>query len=83
MKLTNFCGMKVYEMLKLGAETLKTMSQNGIFLNDYLYVDAYEKFCHMRSIGIKYDCAIMEISDEMKIAKRTLQRAFKRLSAEC
>lgn len=75
--------MKVYEMLKLGAETLKTMSRNGIYLKDYEYLDAYERFKRMRGHGVKYDCAIMDISEELCIAKRTLQRAFKRLSREC
>lgn len=75
--------MKVYEMLKLGAETLKMMSQNGIFLNDYLYVDAYEQFRHMRSLGVKYEQALDELARERNIAKRTLQRAFKRLSMDC
>ena len=75
--------MKVYEMLKLGSETLKTMSQNGVYLNDYEYLEAYEQFKAMRSNNVKYDCAIMEISRELNIAKRTLQRAFKRLSKDC
>ena len=70
-------------MLKLGSETLKTMSRNGIFLKDYEYLDAYERFKVMRSHGVKYDSAIMEIARELCIAKRTLQRAFKRLSKEC
>ena len=34
--------MKVVELLKLGAETLKTMSRNGIFVDDWKYVEAYE-----------------------------------------
>lgn len=59
------------------------MSRNGILLNDYLYVEAYEQFRHMRSLGVKYDNALNELAGEMKIAKRTLQRAFKRLSKEC
>lgn len=75
--------MKVYEMLKLGTETLKTMSHNGILLNDYLYVDAYEQFKHMRSLGVKYDNALSDLAKERHIAKCTLQRAFKRLSKEC
>ena len=75
--------MKVYEMLKLGSETLKTMSENGIFLNDYIYLDVYERFKRMRSFGVKYDTAINELAQEYKIARRTLQRAFKRLSKEC
>ena len=75
--------MKVYEMLKLGAETLKTMSRNGIYLKDYEYLEAYERFKLMRSHGVKYDSALMDISSELRVAKRTLQRAFKRLSREC
>ena len=75
--------MKVYEMLKLGSETLKTMSRHGILRDDYKYVEAYEQFEHMRKLGVKYDTAIMELSKEKHISKRTLQRAFKRISREC
>ena len=75
--------MKVYEMLKLGSETLKTMSRNGVFRDDYQYVEAYEHFRRMRSLGVKYDVALMELSAEVGVGKRTLQRAFKRLSMEC
>ena len=75
--------MKVYEMLRLGTETLKTMSRHGIFVDDYKYVDAYFEFVRMRSLGVKYDVALMEISSERNVSKRTLQRAFKRLSMEC
>ena len=75
--------MKVYEMLKLVTEALKTMSRNGIFRDDYLYVEAYEQYRRMRSLGVKYDNALDELARERMIAKRTLQRAFKRLSREC
>jgi hypothetical protein len=75
--------MKVYEMLKLVTEALKTMSRNGIFRDDYLYVETYEQYRRMRSLGVKYDNALDELARERKIAKRTLQRAFKRLSREC
>ena len=78
-----FCTMKVYEMLKLECETLKTMSQNGIYINDYTYVEVYEQFRRMRSMGVKYEHALIQLSMERNIAKRTLQRAFKRLSKDC
>lgn len=74
--------MKVFEMLKFGSEMLKTMSNNGILLNDYEYVEAYEQFTHMRSLGVKYDTALTELSSDLNIAKRTLQRAFNRLSRD-
>ena len=75
--------MKVVELLKLGTETLKTMSQNGIFVDDWKYVEAYEYFLRMRELGIKYDVAIKEVAKSFHVTKRTLQRAFKRLSKEC
>ena len=70
--------MKVYDLLKLMTESLKTMSRNGVFRDDYVYVEAYERFRRMRSLGVKYDNAINELSKEYRIAKRTLQRALKR-----
>lgn len=75
--------MKVYEMLKLGTETLKMMSQHGIFVDDWKYVEAYENFLRMRELGVKYDIAITEVSSSLRVTRRTLQRAFKRLSREC
>lgn len=75
--------MKVVELLKLGAETLKTMSRNGIFVDDWKYVEAYEQFLRMRELGVKYDSAIIEIANERHISKRTLQRAFNRLKKDC
>lgn len=75
--------MKVVELLKLGAETLKTMSRNGIFVDDWKYVEAYEHFQRMRELGVKYNVAIKEAANSIHVTKRTLQRAFKRLSKEC
>ncbi len=75
--------MKAVELLKLGAETLKTMSRNGIFVDDWKYIDAYEDFRRMRELGVKYDVAIKDVANSLHVTKRTLQRAFKRLSKEC
>lgn len=75
--------MKVVELLKLGAETLKMMSRNGIFVDDWKYIDAYEDFRRMRELGVKYNVAIKEVANDLHVTKRTLQRAFKRLSKEC
>lgn len=75
--------MKVTELLKISRESLKLMSENGIYLDDYKYVDAYEQFLTMRSFGMKYRSAITMLAEERHIGERTLQRAFKRLSQEC
>lgn len=75
--------MKVTELLKISCEALKLMSENGIYLDDYKYVSAYEQFLRMRSFGIKYRSAISMLAEERHIGERTLQRAFKRLAREC
>lgn len=75
--------MKIVETIKICAELLKFMSRNGIFIDDWKYIEAYDQFRHMRSLGIKYDKAISDIASDRNISKRTLQRAIKRLSKEC
>jgi len=75
--------MKIVEALKMGAELLKFMSRNDIYLDDWKYIDAYEQFCRMRELGVKYDNAIDELAKNGKVGRRTLQRAFKRLGRNC
>lgn len=75
--------MKVYELLKISCEALKMMSRNGILLEDYKYVEAYDQFCRMRLFGMKYRAAIRILAEERCVGERTLQRAFKRLEKEC
>ena len=75
--------MKMIELLKISAEALKLMSRNGIYLEDYKYVEAYDQFLRMRLFGIKYRAAIRMLADEWKVGERTLQRAFRRLEKEC
>ena len=75
--------MKVIELLKISKESLKLMSKNGILLEDYKYVEAYEQFLRMRMFGVKYRAAISMLAQDWHVGERTLQRAFSRLSKEC
>lgn len=75
--------MKAIELLRISAEALKMMSRNGILLEDYKYIEAYEQFLRMRLFGIKYRAAISMLAKERNVGERTLQRAFKRISKEC
>ena len=63
--------MKVIELLKISSEALKLMSENGIYLEDYKYVDAYEQFLRMRMFGIKYRAAIGMLAEERGIGERS------------
>lgn len=75
--------MKAVELLKIFREPLNLMSKNGIYLEDYKYVEAYEHFLQMRMYGVKYRAAIAILAKEWNVGERTLQRAFNRLAQEC
>ena len=46
--------MKVVELLSIGRELLKRMSEGGIRVDDYKYADMYHEYTEMRSRGEKY-----------------------------
>lgn len=75
--------MKVVEILKITSEVLKVMSQNGVLRDDWKYVDSYETYHRMRTLGVKHSEAIRTLAKEKNVGFRTLERAFKRLSKEC
>lgn len=75
LKGQNFLQMKIVEALKMGAELLKFMSRNDIYIDDWKYIDAYEQFCRMRELGVKYDNAIDELAKNEKL------RQFSHISA--
>ena len=59
---------------------LKTLSENGVRIDDYKYVDAYDEFVNMRDNRVKYRSAIKMIAEDYNVSERTLERIFKRLS---
>ena len=72
--------MKVAKLLKISMAMLKLLSENGIKVDDYRYVDAYYDFLNMRDNHIKHRSAIKMIADDLNVSERTLERVFKRLS---
>lgn len=75
--------MKVYELVKLGGELLKTMSECGVMVNDWKYVSMYEAYKMMRINKMKHYAAILELSKEYGVSTRTVERILKRLRGEC
>lgn len=75
--------MKVVELLKIGGEMLKTMSENDVNRDDWRYVPVYEEFKNMRSLGVKYREAVRMLSECYGIGRATIERAVKRLDGEC
>ena len=79
----NFCTMKVYEMLKLGGEMLKLMSENEVNRDDWRFVPMYEEFRVMRHNGMKYREAVRMLAEDYHISRATVERAIKRLERDC
>lgn len=72
--------MKVVEIVRIGRELLKVLSENGIKLSDYKYIDAYTDYVNMRQNRVKHRSAIRMLADEKHVSVRTLERVFNRLS---
>ena len=72
--------MKVAKLVKISTAMLKLLSENGIRIDDWRYISAYENFLNMRDNRVKYRSAIKMLADENNVSERTLERIFKRLS---
>lgn len=71
--------MKVVELLKIGSELLKLMSENEVKRDDYRFVKMYHEYLYMRKSGIKYRAVIEMLAEEYKTSKASVERALRRL----
>lgn len=75
--------MKVVELLKIGGELLKLMSENDVKRDDYQYVKMYHEYQNMRENGVKYRSAIRMLAEEYHTSKASVERVIRRLDREC
>ena len=75
--------MKVVELLKIGKELLKLMSENDVKRDDYKFVKMYQEYLAMRKNGVKYRATIQMLSEEYSTSKASVERAIRRLSKDC
>ena len=73
--------MKVIELLKIGCEMLKLMSQNEVNRDDWRFVPMYDEFQQMRKNGVKYREAVRMLAEDYHISRATVERAIKRLES--
>lgn len=66
--------MKVVELLKIGGELLKLMSQNDVMRDDYRYVGLYEEYQMMRDNGMKH--AVEHISSYYGVDPKSETAAY-------
>lgn len=75
--------MKVIELLKIGGEMLKLMSENEVNRDDWRFVPMYEEFKEMRDKGLKYREAVRMLAEDYHVSRATVERAIRRLEADC
>lgn len=74
--------MKVVELLKVCHPALKTLSDNEVSRDDWRYVDLYEEFVQMRSLGVKYVEAVRMLAEDYGVGRATVERVVARLGKE-
>lgn len=74
--------MKAIEILRIGLEMLKVMSDFGLRTGDYKHVEMYEEYIEMRRRGEKVDYILAHLSSKYKMSESTIKRVMKRLSKE-
>ena len=75
--------MKVTELLKMGSEMLKLMSEHDVRRDDYKYVGMVDEYHVMRKRKVKHVAAVNMLSEAYHVSTRTVERIIKRLLREC
>ena len=74
--------MKAIEILRIGFEMLKMMSEFGLRTGDWRHVGMYEEYVDMRRRGEKVDYILAQLSSKYSMSESTIKRVVKRLSGE-
>lgn len=78
-KLNLNCTMKVVELLRIGSELLKVMSENDVKRDDYQFVKMYHEYQHQRRMGVKYREVIRMLAEEYHVSTASIERTVRRL----
>ena len=54
--------MKVYEVVKIGREMMKTLHDSCVKMSDYQFVELYEKYVEMLALGEKTSSRIAGVT---------------------
>ena len=74
--------MKRVEILKLGRELLKVMSDNDLRIDDYRFVAMFYEYEFLRKEREKYNNAIDLLADKYKVSQSKVKRIIRRLERE-
>lgn len=74
--------MKVIELLPTIASVLKAVTEFGINVKDYKYIEMYDEYYKMRKSGLKYWYVVYALSEKYKISERQVIRIIRRLDKD-
>ena len=75
--------MKVFEILSFNRELLNRLFSTGVKANDYIYVDLYNDYMHMRSNGNKITYIVAALSEKYSVSERKVYSIIDRLGKDC
>lgn len=75
--------MKVYEILSLAQEILKTLHESGSKSDDYKWMGLYHDYMRMKHEGNKTVYIVAVLSDRYKICERKVYKVLKRMEKDC
>jgi AmiR/NasT family two-component response regulator len=75
--------MKVIEVLKLGKEMMKVLQESCIKMEDYRYIEMYEKYKDIVARGGKTSYAVAVLSERYGISERKVYYLLRKLSKDC
>ncbi len=75
--------MKVYEILSLAPEMLKTLHESGIKPDDYKYINLYHEYREIKKHGNKTVYAVAVLSSRYGICERKVYKILRRMETDC
>lgn len=81
-KNADFGRLNGYLLLKINANQLKMMSDSDLSVDDYRYLELYEKYTEMRRDGLKVAFILCSLAADYHISESSVKRIIKRLSQQ-
>ena len=70
--------MEIAEIVKIGRELLKMLSEYDVRLDDWKYLKMYDEFKRMRKNGVKYRYAVSELQSQQSQSGKDNQQIEQR-----
>ena len=74
--------MEIAEIVKIGRELLKMLSEYDVRLDDWKHLKMYDEFKRMRKNGVKYRYAVSELALTYNLSRAKVERIISRLSKD-